>query len=238
MHHVNSAIRAGLATVALLVAIGCEKQPVSQTASTRPVEATASASEAREDLGAFLRDEEPGQETGAAAAEMPAGHPPLDALKRKMLHYEAPAGWKAEPPAGSMRKAQFILPGPEGDTKNAELVISYLGPGQGSPASMFVEHYRAMFVDDDGNPVGDDAVKTETLDVNGLPITVLDVTGNYQASMMPGVAPTAPQKDAQRMLVGIAETADGPWFIKAVGPAETIATHRDAFMAFLRSVTY
>ncbi len=170
-----------------------------------------------------------------AQAQLPPGHPPMGA-SGKVLQYTVPKAWKAEAPASRMRKAQFALPG-KGEEK-AELVVYYFGKGQGGPIADNLSRWRKMFVDQDGKPVGEDAVKEEKFKANGLDVTVLDVTGVYQAAMMPGVTPTTSTHGNYRMLAAIVETPDGPWFFKAIGPAETIGAQRDNFMQFMHSVKY
>ena len=172
----------------------------------------------------------------AKDAKLPAGHPALDQLG-KVLTYSAPEGWQAQKPSSAMRKAQFALPGPEGSDAG-ELVVYYFGKGQGGPVGDNLKRWRAMFVDDDGKPVGDDAVEQQELEVNGLKVTVLDVRGTLQASVMPGVAPTTSTHPRQRMLAAIIETPDGPWFIKAVGPQATMEAQHENFMKFIKSVKY
>ncbi len=170
-----------------------------------------------------------------AQAQLPPGHPPMGD-SGKVLQYEVPEAWKAETPASRMRKAQFALPA-EGEQK-AELIVYYFGKGQGGPIADNLSRWKQMFVDDEGKPVGEDAVRQEKFKANGLDVTVLDVTGVYQASMMPGVTPATATHGNYRMLAAIVETPDGPWFFKAVGPADAIGAQRENFMKFMHSVKY
>jgi hypothetical protein len=188
---------------------------------------------------------------------LPPGHPPTGdssskppmpqikagvAPSGKELQYDVPTGWKSETPDMSMRKAQFVLPAPEEGAGDGQLLVYYFGAGEGGPVRQNLDRWRGMFTDDDGQPVSGDAVKEETIEANGLKVTTLDVAGHYNNSMMPGASggmmSAAPAKSNQRMLAAIIETDEGPWFFKAVGPAETMAAQKENFDAFVRSVKY
>ena len=87
------------------------------------------------------------------------------------------------------------------------------------------------------NPFPNRHSKREALDVNGLKVVFVDITGRFNSgSVMPGAAAAAP-KDDFRMLAAIVETASGPWFFKAYGPAATMARHHDEFVEFLHTMT-
>lgn len=181
--------------------------------------------------------------------ELPPGHPPMEAKPAmpriptpkapgKPLQYDVPEAWESQPPANAMRKAQFVLPGAAEGVDGGELIVYYLGPNEGGSVADNLARWRSMFVDQVGEPVGDDAVTQETFEANGLKVTTLVVTGAYRESVMPGVAPSGPKQAARQLLAAIIETDDGPWFFKAVGPADTMKSHRENFDMFVRSVKH
>ena len=51
-------------------------------------------------------------------------------VKARDLTLSVPQSWKQQPPANSLRLAQFIIPAAEGDKEEPELVVS--GPFGGS----------------------------------------------------------------------------------------------------------
>ena len=253
------------AIAALALTAGCDKTPATpKTPAASPATATA---DDLADASAILKGETAPASgelpaghppiNGAAAPPaqpaLPPGHPPMgDASSQppmpqiktgvapsgKELTYDVPESWKSQPPASSMRKAQFVLPSSAEGVEDGELVVFYFGPMEGGPVRQNLDRWRAMFVDEEGKPVSDEVAKEESIEVNGLKVTLLDVAGNYAASMMPGAAPAAPAKTNQRLLAAIVDTGEGPWFFKAVGPAETMQANKDSFDAFVRSVKY
>ena len=158
----------------------------------------------------------------AAAPGMP---PPTSSVPGN-LTFKTPEGWTSEPPSSSMRAAQYRIPGEGGD---ASLVVYYFGQGQGGP----VEDNFARWVGQMQQTR--DKAKTETLTVNGMPVTLLDVSGTYSGDMMGGT-PT-PQPNS-RMRAGVIETPKGNYFIKMVGPEKTVTRWDDAFVAFIKSAEF
>lgn len=178
-----------------------------------------------------------------ASAGLPPGHPPLGASAQTMappdgvtpLKYDAPPQWKSQPPASPMRKAQFLLPRAAGDSDDGQLIVFQFGKGQGGAVEMNIDRWVGMFSTKDGQPIGKETVKRESRDVGGLKVTILDVSGRFADAMMASGAAATP-KDDYRLLGAIVETPDGPWFFKAVGPAATMKSHRDAFVRMFDTV--
>lgn len=178
----------------------------------------------------------------AQSGSLPSGHPPISgggsanpaAPSPTDLKYESPADWKPQPPASSMRKAQFILPRADGDAEDAELIVFYFGKGEGGSVAENLARWRGMLTKPDGSPIADSDAGHETFEANGMKVTLLDVRGRYAPSAMPGMAKVAPRED-YRMLAAVVETPNGPWFFKAVGPAGTIVKHREAMITMLKS---
>jgi hypothetical protein len=233
----------GLIALAGLLVAGCEQQPATQPGGAT---ATKPAPQADADDMAAVREfvKEGEREASPPAAGLPAGHPPIGEMgganvppppaipAEVTLHYDAPEGWQRQTPRGSMRKDQYALPGAgEGDA--AELAVFYLGSSAGS-IEMNIDRWRLQFKTPAGEPVPEAAMTREKLEVNGLPVTVVEVGGTYSAGMMAGGGAAA-QAD-QRMIAAIVETPAGPWFFKATGPDATIQSQRDAFMELVNSM--
>lgn len=237
-------ILAGMA----LFGVGCESEEPpaaapelerAQPASTQPSEAEL----------ASIRDLI--VETGPrAAASLPAGHPPLGEpttrrtppgaatppAAQTALKYAAPREWERQPAARSMRIDQYRLPRAPGDAEDGQLAVFYFGAAGGGGVEANLARWRGQFSTADGQPIPDERFLREKLEVNGLRVTFVDVAGSYDAGMMmPGRSRRPPQEN-YRMLAAIVETPQGPWFFKAVGPAATMASHREAFVAFLQTM--
>jgi hypothetical protein len=235
----------GMLTIATALLSGCERSEEPTTTSKPPQTAAASTQPSADEMANVRELVQNMDQRGAA--NLPAGHPPIGNPPEKptmpelptapqpavKLQYTPPDTWQKEPVKSAMRHDQYRLPRAEGDPEDGELAVFGAGVGGGIAAN--VQRWRGQFSTPDGQPLPDEAVVQQTLEVGGLKITVVDIAGRYNTGgMMPG-APAEP-KDDYRMLGAIVETPGGLWYFKAVGPANTIGQHRDAFMEFLRSM--
>jgi len=147
------------------------------------------------------------------------------------LKFTPPAGWIAEKAPTGSRQAQYKLPRVQGDTEDAELIVYYFGGGGGTPQAN-VARWVGEFTGPDGKPVNDAKITHKTS--NGIPLTIVDVSGTYSSSM--GMMQQGGPKPGIRMLGVIAESGNGPWFIKLTGPERTVAKWKPSFDSFLDSI--
>lgn len=173
---------------------------------------------------------------------LPPGHPvttpPADAVPpvpsgagtgASGLTWVAPEGWRSEPPASGMRRAQYRVSGPAGD---AECVVFYFGPGQGGDAAANAQRWASQFRQPDGRDPAS-ALKTSTLQVDGMAVTLVEVKGTYAGGM--GGGPTG-DKPGYELLGAIAAGPDANWFFKLTGPEKTVEAQRASFEAMVRSL--
>ena len=149
------------------------------------------------------------------------------------LKFEAPASWVQEAPSSSMRLAQYRLPHADGDAEDAQLVVYYFG-GSGGSVQANVDRWIGQFTDKDGSPVGD-SVQVSEREVNGLHLTIVDVSGTYHEAQGPMMAQTVTKAD-YRMLAAVAEGPGGPWFFKLTGPQHTVDEWMESFHSFLEAL--
>lgn len=166
------------------------------------------------------------QPTAQSSAPAPAGD----------LRLKAPAGWVSERPSSSMRVSQYQLPAAEGDSEAASLVVYYFGAGQGGSVDANLERWIGQMQSSDGRPSKEKA-KTETTTVNGLKVTLLDVSGAYTGGDMGGGG-AAQTKPNFRMRAGVIETPKGAYFIKLVGPEKTVGRWDQEFQDFVKSAEF
>jgi hypothetical protein len=148
------------------------------------------------------------------------------------LTFTAPDGWQSRTAASSMRVAEFVLPGRDGAAA-AELVVYYFG-GSGGSVDANIQRWLGQMQQPDGRATGDVAVR-DTKTVNGLKVSLLDVSGTYVAEVRPG-ATEKHNSPAYRMRTAVVETARGPYYVKLVGPAPTVAAWNAGFDAFVASL--
>ncbi len=151
------------------------------------------------------------------------------------LAFTSPDRWMASGPASSMRVAQFTLPRAASDTQDAELVLYYFGGGGGSVEAN-IERWLAQIQQPDGRQ-STAVARRDQRTINGLPVTLVDVSGTYVAEVSPG-ASARHNSPNFRLRAGVVTTAKGPYFIKLTGPATTVAAHEKDFEQFLSSLKY
>ena len=152
------------------------------------------------------------------------------------LRYKAPEGWTAEKPTSDMRVAQYKLPKAAGDSEDALLVVYYFGQGQGGSAQANIDRWINQIQQPDGRPSKERA-KTETLTVNGLQVSTVDVTGNYAGGMSPDSAP-ANNKSIYRLRAAAIATPKGSYFVKLTGPEKTVSHWDQAYTDYLKSFEF
>jgi hypothetical protein len=151
------------------------------------------------------------------------------------LRLQAPEGWVSERPTSNMRVSQYQLPAAAGDSEAASLVVYYFGSGQGGSVDANLERWIGQMQGADGKPSKDKA-KTENTTVNGMKVTLLDVSGAYAGDMGGGSA--AGSRPNFRMRAGVIETPKGAYFIKLVGPEKTVGRWDQAFQDFIKSAEF
>ena len=156
-------------------------------------------------------------------------------LAADSLTYDVPAGWISRPPSSSMRLAEFTLPRAAGDSEDADLVLYFFG-GSGGSVAANLDRWIGQMTQPDGRP-SKAVARQSTFTANGLSVTLVDLTGTYVAEVAPGSAERH-NKLGFRLQAAIIETPDGPYFMKLVGPAATVARWSESVGAFLRSVRH
>ncbi len=181
----------------------------------------------------------PASAPAASAPSMPPAAPAASAQATNVagdLTYKTPSAWIKEQPTSSMRVAQFRLPKAVGDAEDASLVLFYFGQGQGGSIEANLDRWVGQMQQPDGGSSRDKA-RTSRIKVNGLNVTLLDLTGVYTAEMSPGSGDRQ-NKPNSRMRAAVVETPKGPYFFKLVGTEKTVARHEQDFMAFVNSVEF
>jgi hypothetical protein len=187
-----------------------------------------------------------GRGESGAAANLPAGHPPIDGARPGLpgghppltadtapaskfaapLTYHAPDTWH-ELPAGGMRKASFGI----GDQQQSALVTvidfpAAAGPMMADPLAN-VNRWRGEV----GLPpttAEELANVTEPIEIDGQKATFVDA--------VPDASKQTESKADRGTLAAMLNTGDTVWFFKMTGDRDLIANERDRFKDFLKSV--
>jgi len=146
------------------------------------------------------------------------------------LKWEPPTGWKSSGTT-SMRAATYPVSPVQGDRGGAECVVYFFGLGQGGSVQANLDRWEGQFKTPDGKPA---PAKVTHLTIHGLPVTTIDVSGEY--SGMGGPTATEPGRVFNYRLLGaIVESVGGNVFIKFTGPARTMSANQPKFKQLLDS---
>ena len=191
------------ALLSLVLAVGCEQDPVAST------------------------PDPPATVAGPRAA--PASNSSGDPKTARFLGLTAPkpATWMEQTPASQMRAATYTVPGPE-DHEAAEIVVFYFGPGQGGPVQANIERWQSQFKPaPDGTPA---EPRVERFDVDGMPVTFVEVTGEWRGMGADSYTPD------QLFLAAIVEAPAGNVYIRFVGETATVEAGRGDFVTMVRGL--
>lgn len=120
--------------------------------------------------------------------------------------FEAPSDWISSPPSGSMRIAQWTLPGEAGP---AEAVVFHFAGGGGTQANL--ERWAGQVpVEGEANPL-ESAILFEGM------------AGPYRTASVDKA------NDEVRIIATVIETEGDPWFFKLTGPPTTLGAHLPAY---------
>jgi len=167
---------------------------------------------------------------GAAATALVSATPAT-------LKFDAPSTWVSKTPSSSMRLAEYTLPKVEGDAEDATVTVFFFGATQGGNAQANIDRWVSQMAQPDGKPSKDVAKTMTPTTTSGLKLTAVDVSGTFVAEVAPGSAEHF-NKPGFRQLAVYVDTPGGPYFVKALGPAATIAKWQPTFHAFLMSLRY
>jgi hypothetical protein len=136
----------------------------------------------------------------------------------------APGNWVRKAPRVEFIRAEFSLPRSEGDSADGRLTVSVAG---GSLEDN-INRWRQQFA---GKP---EKESLEHLKASGIDVTLVDLSGTYNDQRGP-FAP-ATECPGYRMLGAIFDVGGQLHFVKAYGPAKTMAARAGEFRAFVESL--
>lgn len=149
------------------------------------------------------------------------------------LKYNMPEGWASKPPSSRMRVAEFVLPKVEGDAEDATLVVTFFG-GQGGTVQANLDRWLTQTAQPDGRP-SKDVAKTSSLKTQDLTLTIMDIPGTFVAETAPGSAEHY-NKPGFHFRGAVIQGRGGPFFVRLVGPAKTVAKWDASVQAFFKSL--
>jgi hypothetical protein len=152
------------------------------------------------------------------------------------LHFKAPSEWVVEKPSSNVRLAQYKLPKADGDSEDASLVLYFFGSNQGGSVQANLERWISQIEQPDGTSSQTKA-KSETLTINQLKVSTIDLSGTYVAETTPGSG-VRHNNPGYRLRAAVIETPKGAYYVKLVGPSKTVDRWNKAFDAYLQSFEF
>ncbi len=149
------------------------------------------------------------------------------------LKYDLPEGWTSKPLSSKMRVADFVLPKAEGDPEDATLVVTFFG-GQGGTVQANFDRWLTQVEQPDGR-ASKDVAKTSVLKTHDLTLSIMDLPGTFVAEKAPGSAERY-NKPGFHLRAAVIEGKGGPYFVRLVGPAKTVAKWDATVQAFFKSL--
>lgn len=140
------------------------------------------------------------------------------------VRLKAPETWRRQPPRSQFVLADFALPKADGHDQDGRLTVSVAG----GSIDANLQRWRDQF--SGGVKQGD----VKEIEVGDVKLSVLDLSGTYNDQ--PGPFAPGVEREGYRLLAAIAPVDGQLHFIKAYGPAKTMAAHEQAFFAFLRTL--
>jgi hypothetical protein len=178
-----------------------------QPAATTPAPATAPAATAAS----------PAPTQPAASTEIRAGG----------LGFTLPAKWESRKPSNNMRLAEARLAGAAADGSQ-DCVVAWFQTGGSVEDNM--TRWKGMVTKADGAPA--DAV-VEVIEVQGVKVHTVELVGAYVEGGMSG---GGTRRENWMFRGAIIETPGQLSFVRMTGPADIMATQRDAWGSIIRSM--
>jgi hypothetical protein len=129
-----------------------------------------------------------------------------------------------------MRVANYVIPKKDGDSEDAECVVTTFGPGQGGTVDANVDRWVRQF-----EPSSAKVEQKQVRDVGPMHVTTVEIAGVYKGMTMPGSQPGAAKK-SYRMIGAVVETPKGLYFFKVTGPDATVHDAAPAFDKLIDSL--
>jgi hypothetical protein len=152
-------------------------------------------------------------------------------INARGISFEVPETWKKLPPSSTMRVVELKIEPSKGDSDPGEFVIFAFPWGAGT-VQQNVDRWQQQFQDETGKPP---KITTEKIQGQGVEVTLVETSGRYVAPIKIG-QPERYDKPGYSLVGAIVTTPETGYFIKLIGPSQTIKDSREAFIAMAKSM--
>ncbi len=173
---------------------------------------------------------------GGLAEEPKGDKPKTQTVKLAAdLTAQAPAAWKAQEAKKQFRTHEFVLPSSEKGAADGFMMVTHFGKGGGGDIESNLTRWYGMVEQPDGSST-EKAAKKHEIKIDAGKIVWVDLSGTYLDRPFPA-SPQVTKRPKYRVFAAMIDAgADGPYWIRAWGPEAVMASHRDGFEQFLKSV--
>jgi hypothetical protein len=112
-------------------------------------------------------------------------------------------------------------------------VVTFFG-GQGGTVQANFDRWLTQMQQPDGR-ASKDVAKTSVLKTHDLTLSIMDLPGTFVAEIAPGSSEHF-NKPGFHLRAAVIEGKGGPYFIRLVGPAKTVAKWDASVQAFFKSL--
>ncbi|TWT57064.1 hypothetical protein KOR42_04220 [Thalassoglobus neptunius] len=155
------------------------------------------------------------------SADEPAAGEKTVEVKAQDLKLTVPASWKKQQPSNNLRLLQFEIPSAEEGKDSIEFVVF---PPFGGSVSDNVRRWIDQFES------GDRKVTTVQGESPQGKYVLVDLSGTYKKPDGPPILRrTTPTPDYRMVAVMLASKSGGNYFLKMVGPSESVSNQIEAF---------
>jgi hypothetical protein len=159
------------------------------------------------------------------------------AISEGRFEMTAPEKWERKQPKVNIIEYEYEVPASSGDAKPGRVTVM----GAGGSVEDNLRRWYGQFRQPDETDT-EKSAKVEEKDVAGQRVTVVDVSGTYiDKPAGPFAGGQAIDRENYRMLAAIIETTHkgkktGNYFIKLIGPKQTVADNKKAFDQMIESL--
>ncbi|HZO13427.1 MAG TPA: hypothetical protein VFB62_09210 [Polyangiaceae bacterium] len=154
------------------------------------------------------------------------------------LHWKVPPGWNVERTADrGLYRAKYKISA-SGDAKHeAEVLVQRLGRGPKAEIAPKLKEFLESF-----EGPGSDEPSREKMKVRDLQIELVEVAATYKFPMMPPAGPKKKamahvlKEDWRGIAAGVNAGERGNWYFQMVGPNDSVAAAKSAFVSMLESL--
>jgi hypothetical protein len=218
-------------SIVLVLAACCVALAV--TGCAKKEAANSAAPEGSGDTGGMLKADGSGGTSAGDAGAMGGGTPSIETGAAAGpdaaagLKWKVPAGWSVDT-GRPMRVATYAVPAAGGDAEGGECGVFYFGATQGGDVESNIARWVGQFE-------GASTPQRSTRTVNGVNVSLVQVTGSYLAPSGP-MMQSSGTKPGYALLGAIAEGPQGRVFFKLTGPKKTLDASKSAFDAMVASI--